>query len=100
MKGVHNMDNLSVCGTDCSTCHFYGGMCTGCNNCEGKVFYLPEGTTCAIYNCTVNNKKLTDCGKCNEIPCAIWQQTRDPKFSDKEFEENIKGRVQALKSRL
>lgn len=86
---------LSVCGTDCSACYCYGNMCSGCNACEGKVFHSPEG--CAIYECVIHKKNLKHCGKCKELPCGIWRATRDPKYSDEEFEENISMRVQALK---
>lgn len=87
---------ISVCGTDCRTCYCYGKMCSGCNSCEGKVFHMPEGTACNIYGC-VCGKNLKDCGDCEEMPCGIWRATRDPKFSDEEFEENIAERVRMLK---
>lgn len=87
---------ISVCGTDCRTCYCYGEMCSGCNDCEGKVFHMPEGEACAIYGC-VRGKKLKDCGGCEKLPCDIWRATRDPKFSDAEFEENIAMRVRMLK---
>lgn len=89
--------NLSVCGTDCSTCYCYGEMCSGCNECKGMVFHVPEGKACAIYHCCVKQKGLKNCGECKDVPCEIWMSTRDPKFSDKEFEENVNMRVQALK---
>ncbi len=57
---------------------------------------MPEGTVCAIYDCTVN-KGLGSCGECSEAPCEIWMKVRDPKFSDEEFAENIEMRIQALK---
>ncbi|MBP5157890.1 MAG: hypothetical protein ILP18_08485 [Treponema sp.] len=44
----------------------------------------------------------TDCSKCYckdmcaDIPCGIWKKTRDPKFSDAEFEVNIRGRIELL----
>lgn len=88
---------MSVCGTDCSTCYCYKKMCDGCNTCEGKVFHVPDGKACAIYECVSHEKNLKDCGKCTEVPCSIWRATRDPKYSDEEFEENISARVQALK---
>ena len=98
----HNTNNqqssmLSVCGTDCSTCYCYGKMCDGCNVCEGKVFHVPDGKACAIYECVSHEKNLKDCGKCTKVPCSIWRATRDPKYSDEEFEENISTRVKALK---
>lgn len=90
---------LSVCGTDCSTCPCYGNMCAGCNECSGKVFHAPAGTACAIYDCTVHQKGFKSCGECENAPCEIWMRTRDPKYSDEEFEANIKMRIQALKAR-
>lgn len=91
----YKLSKMSVCGTDCSVCYCYGKMCSGCNSCEGKVFHSPEG--CAIYECAIHEKNLKNCGKCKELPCSIWTATRDPKFSDEEFEQNISMRVQTLK---
>ena len=90
-------ENLSVCGTDCSVCYCYGKMCTGCNDCSGKVFHAPEGGACAIYECTVNKKGFKNCGECSEAPCDIWMKTRDPRISDDEFDENVKMRLHALR---
>lgn len=89
--------DISVCGTDCSTCYCFGKMCNGCSACEGKVFHAPEGKACPIYDCVRNDRGLHDCGKCGEVPCKIWLDTRDPKFSDEEFNENVAMRVRALK---
>lgn len=91
---MKELEKMSVCGTDCSACYCYGNMCGGCNSCEGKVFHSPEG--CAIYECAIHKKNLKDCGKCTKLPCSIWTQTRDPKFSDEEFAQNVSMRVQAL----
>ena len=55
--------SLSVCGSDCSTCYCFGNLCAGCHTCSGKVFHVPEGKACAIYDCTVNNKGLKHCGQ-------------------------------------
>jgi hypothetical protein len=60
---------------------------------------MPEGQTCAIYECTVNTHKYGNCGKCDKVPCDIWRKTRDPKFTDEEFENNIRERISNL-SRL
>lgn len=90
-------ERISVCGTDCSACYCFGKMCDGCNECEGKVFHAPEGKACPIYDCVRNRKSLSDCGKCGEVPCEIWNRTRDPKFTDEEFNENVAIRVQNLK---
>ena len=47
---------------------------------------------------SVKTKKLRNCGKCEEVPCKIWHGTKDPGFSDEEFEKNIAERVHNLKS--
>lgn len=90
-------DRISVCGTDCSACYCFGKMCSGCNSCEGKVFHSPEGKACPIYDCVINDKCIKNCSECGELPCKIWYNTRDPKFSDEEFNQNVAMRVQALK---
>lgn len=90
------MRNVSVCGTDCSVCGCFGNLCTGCNDCGGKVFHSPQG--CAIYECTVKQKGYKHCGECAEAPCEIWMKTRDPKFSDEEFAQNVQMRMDMLKS--
>lgn len=91
------MSMISVCGSDCSACYCYGNVCNGCNEAEGKVFHMPEGEVCPIYECTVITNRYGHCGECEELPCHIWRSTRDPKFTDEEFEENIRERVANLK---
>ncbi|MDE6434825.1 MAG: DUF3795 domain-containing protein [Lachnospiraceae bacterium] len=91
------MDYLSCCGTDCSACGCYGSLCKGCNECKGEVFHAPEGKPCPIYDCVVNQRKMRNCAQCQEMPCSTWRNTRDPKFTDEEFEKNIETRVKALK---
>ena len=92
------MSMISVCGADCSTCYCYEEkMCNGCNEVKGKVFYIPGGKACSIYDCTVNTNKYNHCGNCDKLPCDIWRNTRDPKFTDEEFEENINERILNLR---
>lgn len=88
---------LSVCGTDCSECGCFGTICKGCNSCQGKVFHAPEGRACPIYECAREEKGLADCGQCSAVPCKIWQKTRDPKFSDEAFQQNIQQRLHQLR---
>ncbi len=91
-------DMISICGSDCSKCYcFDAKICTGCNNCKGKIFHIPEGQECPIYNCCVTKHGYSDCLKCSKIPCGIWKTTRDPKFSDEEFEKNITERIETLR---
>ena len=90
-------NTLSCCGTECTKCGCYGTMCQGCNASFGKVFHAPDGQACPIYECTINQKKLGGCGACSNVPCDIWRKTKDPSFSEEEFERNIQERVDRLK---
>ena len=90
-----NKELISVCGADCSSCACFGALCKGCNAHEGKVFHSPEG--CPIHRCVRSEKHLHNCGKCDQAPCEIWRKTRDPKFTDVEFERNIAERIGRLK---
>lgn len=91
------MRSISCCGTDCGQCSYHGNMCAGCNECAGKVFFMPEGNTCPIFDCTVNGKKFSNCGECKEVPCEIWKNTRDPQYSDEEFQKSINDRLAMLR---
>lgn len=88
---------ISCCGTDCTQCKFYGNLCKGCNESQGKVFHAPEGKPCPIYACSVKGKKLRNCGQCEELPCAVWQNTKDPQLSEEAFEKSIMDRVKELR---
>ena len=91
------MENISVCGSDCLKCYCYESeMCTGCNTVKGKVFHC-GGDECAIYHCC-GEHGFVNCADCKNVPCEIWRNTRDPRFSDEEFEKNIAERIALLKS--
>lgn len=47
--------------------------------------------------CVVNQKDMKGCGECEHIPCDIWRKTKDPAFTEEEFERNIQERVDRLK---
>lgn len=96
MGGDTMEEDISCCGTDCLKCCCYGSMCKGCNKSKGKVFHVEEGKACPIYECSINQKGYKDCSACKSVPCDIWMATRDPSFSDEEFQNNIKGRVERL----
>ena len=89
--------NLSCCGTECKQCSYYSNLCAGCNETSGKVFHMPSGKNCPIYNCSVQKCKFATCAECENLPCSIWNATKDPSFSEQEFEQNIQERVQNLK---
>lgn len=93
-------ESISVCGTDCGACSFFGGLCRGCNECQGRVFHAPAGCACPIYACVREKKGLRNCAKCLDLPCSLWQSTRDPSFTDEQFAANIAGRVENLRKRM
>ena len=93
-------ENISVCGTDCGACSFFGGLCRGCNECQGRVFHAPAGCACPIYACVREKKGLRNCAQCPDLPCSLWQSTRDPSFTDEQFAANIAGRVENLRKRM
>ena len=87
---------LSCCGTDCSACQLHGTVCAGCNEAMGKVFHASE-KGCPIFNCA-RRRGFATCASCGELPCAIWQSTRDPSLTDEAFAANVAERVKALRS--
>ncbi len=91
---------LSCCGTDCGKCPLHGGVCPGCNEAKGRVFHAPEGKACPIYACAVQKKRRASCAGCGEMPCMVWQSTRDPSLSDEAFAESIKKRAENLQARF
>ena len=91
---------ISICGSDCSKCYcFESKMCTGCNNCKGIVFYN-GGKECSIYNCCVTKHGFKSCLECDKNTCDILMKTRDPKYTDEEFEKNISDRIAMLKEQI
>ena len=88
---------LTCCGSECFNCGCYGTLCKGCNESQGKVFHAPEGQACKIYDCAVNLKKIRNCGECDSLPCQIWRDTRDPSYTDEEFENSIRERMNRLR---
>lgn len=91
--------NISICGSNCEVCYCYtAALCKGCHAHCGQVFHCPNGTTCPIYHCCVDFNGYKNCLNCENLPCDIWKQTRDPKYSDEEFEQNIKDRIKQLMS--
>ncbi len=89
---------LSACGTDCSACPLHGNLCTGCNEACGRVFHAPEGKPCPIYGCCANKHRFATCASCSQVPCDVWQATRDPSYTDEQFRKSVEDRAQALRS--
>ena len=97
LEAAKAVNKISCCGADCSECGCFGNMCKGCNASLGKVFHVPEGQACSIYECSVNQKGMKGCGECGQVPCEIWRKTKDPALTEEEFEHNIQERVNRLK---
>lgn len=88
---------LTCCGMECAACGAYPAKCPGCEACAGKVFHAPPGKACPIYECAVRKRKLVHCANCEQIPCSLWRETRDPQLSPEEFAQSIRDRFRRLK---
>ena len=88
----------SICGVDCSECKDFEKTCSGCSAIKGKVYWAPFAglDVCPMYACCVDKKSLAHCGKCSELPCTLYYETRDPSVGDAEHEQGIKKRVEIL----
>jgi len=94
------MNNLSACGLLCDTCEFFKNQCLGCHQQKGKPFWTTEYKVkvCPLYDCSVNQKNLKDCGSCDELPCKTFKEMKDPNSTLEEHEKGIIERVNRLKS--
>lgn len=91
---------ISNCGLVCAECNFYQKECEGCYKVKGKTFWAEEmpGKVCPLYFCAIHNKKLKSCGECDELPCKMFLEIRDPNISDEEYQRSIEQRVKRLKA--
>lgn len=87
------------CGADCETCQVYKDKCDGCEQIEGKVYWLEYigSDVCPIYECGAE-KGFAHCGYCDEIPCDIWYKLQDPAMTEDEHLQGIFERVRMLKA--
>lgn len=91
---------VSACGLICDECNFFEKECKGCYKMEGKPFWTAEATksgVCPIYDCSINQKKFMNCGDCNQLPCKIFLDLKDPNISDVEHHISIQKRVTILR---
>jgi hypothetical protein len=91
---------ISTCGLDCSTCSFYPNTCDGCISVNGSTFWAKEAMpnkTCALFHCAVNDRGYKDCGECQELPCKMFLEQKDPSTSQEEHLALIGVRVARLK---
>ena len=91
---------LSTCGLICDDCEYFNKTCTGCINTKGSTFWAKEmmpGKVCPLYDCSVNKKAYTGCGKCSELPCKLFLDMKDPALSDEEQTKSVEIRVERLR---
>jgi len=91
-----------VCGIYCGGCGFLGEKCGGCGIVDGKPFWVsmvPSGV-CPLHDCCRNQKKLEHCGLCDDFPCDVFIELRDPHMSDEEYQISLKDRQKELKRRV
>lgn len=41
----------------------------------------------------INQKGMKGCGECGNAPCEIWRKTKDPAYTEEEFERNIQENI-------
>ncbi len=87
---------LSCCGSECKTCGCYQTLCSGCSESSGKVFHAPPGKACPIHACCVRQHKYAFCSACEQIPCSVWLETKDPSLSEKAFQAAIAERMERM----
>jgi hypothetical protein len=92
---------LSACGLLCNDCELLNKTCTGCHNVKGSTFWAKEmmpSKVCPMYDCSVNKKGFKDCGPCNELPCKLFLDMRDPNSTEEEHQKSIGERVERLRA--
>lgn len=98
-----NNRNISVCGFFCEECQFFKGTCQGCYEVEGKTFWAQEITpkkVCPIFDCAINDKKYRNCGNCDDLPCNIFNELKDPNISDEEHKKSVEERIAQLRDKM
>ncbi|NLY85373.1 MAG: DUF3795 domain-containing protein [Tissierellia bacterium] len=88
-----------ACGCVCSDCRIFNKECKGCYSIEGKPCWLHEVglEVCDFYECSVINKKIINCGACEEIPCDRFWKNINPKWTEEEHKKIVEERVILLK---
>ena len=57
-----------------------------------------QGKPCPLYDCSVNEKHMSNCGACVELPCRKFHDLKDPSVSEQEHMEGIEKRVKTLRA--
>lgn len=91
---------LSACGLICNECEFFNKTCTGCIEVKGSTFWAKEmmpDKVCPLFDCSVNQKGFRNCGDCNELPCKMFREMKDPNSTEEQHQQSLLKRVEALR---
>ena len=92
--------NLAPCGsTYCEKCEAKDSCGGGCRESKGKPFYLSGFgvEVCPIYDCSVNKNGYYSCAECENLPCQLYYDWKDPSNTDEEHIRSVKERTLLLK---
>lgn len=89
---------IARCGLDCTECYAFPHDCSGCSAVEGKPYWTKDvgEEQCQLYRCSAE-RSLAHCGNCQELPCKLWYELKDPSWSKEEHQQGIEDRVKRLK---
>lgn len=90
---------ITRCGLDCRDCYAYPNDCPGCKVVAGKPAWAESigEEQCQLYQCSAA-KAYAHCGQCNELPCKMWYDLKDPSLSDEGHLQAINERIERLRS--
>ena len=103
-RRVNNMPdkNLApVCRLYSGPCEYFENHCQGCGYVKGRPFWTAqmELEACPLYDCCLNKKRLEHCGLCDEFPCDIFTELRDPSLSEEAAKKALYARQNELAKR-
>jgi len=99
LRRLNEIDKIiSCCGVVCSDCEYYPNDCKGCPEIKGNVFWLQYTSEeiCSIYQCCINEKQYSHCGKCSDVPCQFYERG-DPTKTDEENKKILDSNLAQLK---
>jgi hypothetical protein len=99
MQSDDEKDDVMVCGVICGECDYYPEECPGCRGVSGAPFWVDFVgiDRCPVYECCVEDKKLDNCGHCEDLPCERFTRYKDPSISDEDAADKLERIVARLK---
>lgn len=88
----------TVCGLWCDDCKHFENDCQGCNGAEGSAFWTQyvEIDSCPVYTCCVQERGLSHCGYCKDLPCERHTRFSDPEVNSEERKRELEKQVEEL----